>query len=223
MDTVDVLTMAVDVARMIRSATDPEAVLGQACQLVGCEAGDGTEPLSLWVTRLVECAGDRRGELNDFLRARRGPLYLNRPLAEWEKEETSVSHEPDPEANALLAHIESEEGQQSAIDLLGDTSCPYKVGSREIVRYIEFEDVEQLRVVRALIDYPLDRPVVFSIDLKSEMWYLWDILSAFSDQYARIYEDAERFGVWGHDLDDLWIERLFYYPEKQVIYPFIGS
>jgi hypothetical protein len=77
--------------------------------------------------------------------------------------------------------------------------------------------------VRGLIDYPLDQPVVFSIDLKSEMWYLWDILSAFSDQYARIYEDAERFGVWGHDLDDLWIDRLVYYPQKQLIYPYLSS
>jgi hypothetical protein len=222
MDTVDVLTMAVDVARVIRSAADPEAVLRAACHLVGCAAGDGTEPLSLRVTRLVECAGERRGELNDYLRTRRGPLYLNRPPAGRE-EGTSVSREPDPEAQALLAHVESEEGKKSAIDLLGDTACPYKVGSREIVRYVEFEEVEQPKVVRGLIDYPLDRPVVFSIDLKSEMWYLWDILSAFSDQYARIYEDAERFGVWGHDLDDLWIERLFYYPQEQEIYPFVGS
>jgi hypothetical protein len=109
------------------------------------------------------------------------------------------------------------------INLLGDTASPYKIGSREIVRYIELEEVEQPKVVRGLIDYPLDQPVVFSIDLKSEMWYLWDILSAFSDQYARIYEDAERFGVWGHDLDDLWIDRLVYYPQKQLIYPYLSS
>jgi hypothetical protein len=223
MDTVDVLTMAVDVARMIRSTPDPEAVLREACQRVGDAAGDLTEPLSLRVTRLVECAGERRGKLNDFLRTRRGALYLNRPLADWEREDASAFREPDPEAQALLAHIESEEGEKGALDLLGDTACPYKVGSREIVRCIEFEKVEQPKVARGLIDYPLQRPVVFSIDLKSEMWYLWDILSAFSDQYARIYEDSERFGVWGHDLDDLWIERLCYYPQKQVIYPFVGS
>src|SRR5262249_39295982 len=155
MDAVDVLTMAVDVARMIRSSTDPEAVLQEACHLVGCAAGDGTEPLSLRVTRLVQCAGGRRGELNDFLRTRRGHLDLNRPLAEWEKESASGSREPDPEAQALLAYVESEEAGKSAIDLLGDTACPYKIGSREIVRYIEFEDVEQPKVVRGLIDYPL--------------------------------------------------------------------
>jgi hypothetical protein len=223
MDAVDVLTMAVDVARMIRSSADPDAVLREACRLIGCATSEGTEPLSLRVTRLVEGAGERRAELYAFLGTRRGPLYLNRPLAEWEREGASGARDPDPEVQALLAYVESEEARKGAIDLLGDTACPYKIGSREIVRYIELENVEQPKVVRGLIDYPLDQTVVFSIDLKSEMWYLWDILSAFSDQYARIYEDAERFGVWGHDLDDLWIDRLFYYPQKQLIYPYLSS
>src|SRR5262249_42732465 len=155
MDTVDVLTMSVDVARMIRSTADPEAVLREACRLVGCAAGDGTEPLSLRVVRLVEGAGERRGELNELLGMRRGPLYLNRPVAAWEREGTSVSREPAPEAQVLLAYVQSEEARRSAIDLLGDTACPYKIGSREIVRYIEFEDVEQPKIVRGLISYPL--------------------------------------------------------------------
>jgi hypothetical protein len=223
MDSVDVLTMAVDVVRMIRSTANPEAVLLEACRLVGCSGGDGTDPLSLRVTRLVEGAGERRSELTDFLRKRRGPYYLNRPLEKCESDAASVIREPDSEAQALLAYVESEQADESAIDLIGDKACPYKIGSREAVRYIELEDVDQPKVVRGLIDYPLDRPLVFSIDLKSEMWYLWDILAAFSDEYGRIYEDAEWFGVWGHDLDDLWIERLFYYPQKQLIYPYIGS
>lgn len=63
---------------------------------------------------------------------------------------------------------------------------------------------------------------MFPIDLK-EPWYLWDILLVFSDQYARIYEDSERFGVWGHDLDDLWIDQLLYYPQKRLIYPRLSS
>jgi hypothetical protein len=209
MEPVDVLTMAVDVARMIRSASDPEAILQEAFRLVGCAAGDETEPLSVRVTRLVEDAGERRSELNDFLRTKRGLLYLNRPFAE-EGPGTAVVREPDPEAQALVKYVESEEAEEGAIDLLGETAHPYKIGSREIVHYIELEDVEQPEVVRGLIDYPIGSPVVFSIDLKTDLWYLWDILSAFSDQYARIYADPERFGVCGHDLDDLWIEQLFY-------------
>jgi hypothetical protein len=223
MDTIDVLTTAVDIARMIRSTSDPETVLREACRVAGCAPDDEKEPFSVRIARLVEDAGERRKELNDSLRARRGPLYLNRPFAEWEKQGTSIVREPDREAQALLAYVESEEAENSVIDLLGDKACPYKIGSREIVRYIDLEDIQQPKVVRGLIDYPLDKPVVFSIDLNSEMWYLWDILTAFSDEYARIYEDAETFRVWGHDLDDLWIERLLYYPQRQLIYPFVGS
>lgn len=221
MDPVDILTMAVDAARMIRSAPDPEAVLREACQRVGCSESDETEPLSVRVTRLVESAGERRTELYEFLQTQRGPLYLNRPMAE--REGAGGTREPDPEAQALREYVESEEAEEHAIDLLGEGPWPYAIGSREIVYYIELEDVEQPKVARGLIDYPLEVPVLFSIDLRNEMWSLWDILSAFSDQYAWIYENAEQFGVWGHDLADLWIEQLFYYPRKQPIYPFIGS
>ena len=40
MDPVDVLTMAVDAARMIRSSADPDATLAEACRLVGCRPAD---------------------------------------------------------------------------------------------------------------------------------------------------------------------------------------
>src|SRR5262245_33093828 len=98
MDAVDVLTMAVDVARMIRSAADPEAVLSEACRLFSGSASEGTGPFSLRVTRLVEGAGERRKELIDFLRTRRGSLYLNRPLEEREQDKSFVPRKPDPEA-----------------------------------------------------------------------------------------------------------------------------
>jgi len=42
---------------------------------------------------------------------------------------------------------------------------------------------------------------------------------AFAEQYARIYE-RRRYGdgIWGHDIGDLWIEGLEYYPKEQLIY-----
>jgi hypothetical protein len=221
MDTVDVLAMAVDVARMIRSAADPEAVFMEACHVAGCSPGASSEPFSLRVARLVENAGERRGEMNEVLRNRRGPLYLNRP---FEPEGTAVEvPESDPELSDLLDYVADDEEEENAIDLLGEGMPPYKIGSREIVEYINLEDVEQPQVVRGLVDYPVERPVLFSIEVGPKPWYLWDLLTAFSDQYARIYEDPARFQVWGHDLDDLWIEGLSYYPEKRLIYPTIGS
>lgn len=223
MDAIDVLTMAIDVARMIRSTAAPDATLRAAFELIGKPVGDETEPMSVRVTRLVQGADHLRGELNEWLRTQRGPLYLNRPLANGAGPHAGG---PDPETRALIEYVESEEAERTGIDLFGEHFCPYKIGSREIVSYIDLEDrdgVEQPKVVRGLIDYPIHQAVSFSIDLKSDMWYLWDILAAFSDQYDRIYERAEEFGVWGHDLDDLWIDRLIYYPQRQLIYPFISS
>ena len=39
----------------------------------------------------------------------------------------------------------------------------------------------------------------------------------------RIYEHPDRYGVWGHDLADLWIEGLAYYPKHRLIWATIGS
>src|SRR5262245_19048955 len=133
MDTVDVLTMAVDVARMIRSAADPEAVFAEACRVAGCSLGHACEPLSLRIARLVEDAGDRRGEMNEVLRSRRGPLYLNRPI---NPEGASVGiPEPDSELSELLDFIGAkgdDDDDENAIDLIGEGMSPYKIGSREI-------------------------------------------------------------------------------------------
>jgi hypothetical protein len=221
MDTVDVLTMAVDVARMIRSAADPEAVFVEACRVAGCSPGDSSESLSVRVTRLVENAGERRSEMNEVLRQRRRPLYLNRPLESGEA--SAESPVLDPELSELLDYVDSEAGEADAIDLLGEGGYPYKIGSREMVEYIDLADVQQPPVVRGLVNYPVERPVLFSIEAAAKPWYRWHILTAFSDQYARIYEDPARFGVWGHDLEDLWIEGLSYFPAKRLIYPTIDS
>src|SRR5262245_51716956 len=88
---------------------------------------------------------------------------------------------------------------------------------------IEAENEELPTSVRGLIDYPLERPSLFPISVGEAPWSLWDICCAFAEQYVRIYEEPEQYGVWGHDLSDLWIERLLYFPEKDLIYPHMGS
>jgi hypothetical protein len=224
MNPVDILTMAVDSARMIRNAADPDAVLAAASRLVGCPPGDPAEPLATRITRLVEGAGERRTELYEFLRTTRGSLYLNRNTEGWDEGSPVAPYEPDPEIPELLAFIDSEEGKSRKVDILGEHMGAFAVGPREVVHYIHLEhEEEQPTTVRGLIDYPLEKAVLFPIETGVAPWYLWDILSAFADQYARIYEEPQRFEVWGHDLSDLWIERLFYFPQKKLIYPFVGS
>ena len=77
--------------------------------------------------------------------------------------------------------------------------------------------------VRGLIDYPLEVPVLFPIEAGPEPWPLWDICCAFAAQYVKIYEQPERYGVWGHDMADLWIDQMDYYPDHELFHAVMGS
>jgi hypothetical protein len=231
MDPVDVLEFATDAARMIRSSAAPEVLLEEACRLVGVPLGEPGDSLAVQVTRLVEESGEKRQDLYEFLRARRGTLYLNRHNEGWGTSPGAVEgdvYEPDSEIPELLASLNSDQVRGRRANLLRQGPWPFAVGRREIVHYIEGElegggFVDLPDTARALIDYPLEKPVLFEFKTGREGWYLWDVLTAFADQYARIYQQPERFGVWGHDLSDLWIELLYYYPDLRLIYPTVGS
>ncbi|MGL6096314.1 MAG: hypothetical protein ACRC7O_11025 [Fimbriiglobus sp.] len=77
--------------------------------------------------------------------------------------------------------------------------------------------------VRCLLDYPLEVPVLFTIETGNEPWDLWAICCAIADEYTRVYQTPEAYGIWGHDLTDLVIEELLYFPEERLIFPLIGS
>jgi hypothetical protein len=77
--------------------------------------------------------------------------------------------------------------------------------------------------VRGLIDYPFEVATLFEIETKECPWDVWEICCSFADQYVRLYERPEAYGIWGSDLSSLWIEDLLYYPEHRLIYPHVGS
>ncbi|HTU90437.1 MAG TPA: hypothetical protein VMF69_10210 [Gemmataceae bacterium] len=250
MDPVDQLTMAVQAAQALRTAKNPEEVLAGAYSVIEKPVpADAGEPMAVRIARLMAWAGEHRRELLDFLEQHaRGP-FLNRLPGGWgESEKDEAERHEDPEAASLLERVESDEAKGR--DMFADTFPPFSVAGRRIEGtfggrtlierngqrltqeeageiqggdgiYFEKEDLPV--TVRGLIDYPLETPVLFTIEVGEEPWSLWDICCAFADQYAKIYETAERYGIWGHDITDLWIERLVYYPEQRLIYPFMGS
>src|SRR5262245_36826201 len=120
MDPVDILTMAVDAARMIRSSAAPSALLEEACRRVGVPLGEPGESLAVQVTRLVEGAAEQRGELYAFLREHRGPLYLNRHNEGWGHVAASPApdYEPDPEIPELLAYVGTPEAKSRRVNFL---------------------------------------------------------------------------------------------------------
>jgi hypothetical protein len=179
-----------------------------------------------------------------------GSPLLNRPKKGWggAVEPGAAADEADAaEAEELLEYVEEEE--ESARDVMGDfpsfsvarKSVSGFFGGRTIIirkgKRLTEEQAGEMRAgdaiemekeglpatVRVLLDYPFERPCLFTVEVGEEPWSVWDVCCAIADQYARIYEEPDRYGVEGHDLGDLWIEGLYYYPEKRLIYPHIGS
>lgn len=251
MDPVDVLTVAVHAAQLIRSGTDPEEAFVGAYQKLGLQRpGDEDDPLAVRIARLADAAGAKRNELIEFLNNQAGPLPLNRPKTGWGgavEPAAAEVEEADAEAEELVNFAEAEEG--SAREMMGDFPA-FSVAEKRVSGFfggrtiitrdgmrLTEEQAGEVRAgdaitaeteglptaVRGLIDYPLERPCLFTVNVGEEPWSVWEICCAFAEQYARIYEQPERYGIWGHDLSDLWIERLLYFPEKRLIYPHVGS
>jgi hypothetical protein len=230
MDAVDILQFAVDAARMIRNSPDPQFLFDEAwSRFAGAgQQPTGNLPWSVRIAQLAEAANERRSELYRFLRQLRGQCYLNRNnnLDEGSTVSESVM---DPQAMALLQYLGSPAAEAEKVYLfLGDCAGPFEIGRRRFIHtleaYVEDNNIEFPKTAVGLIDDPLERPVLFAIDFEEEgYWNLSEILEAFADQYHMIYENPRRFGVSGHDLSNLWIEQLKYYPSKKLIYPYIGT
>lgn len=251
MDPVDVLTLGTHAAQLIRSGKDPEKIIRGAYKTLKLsQPEDGEDSLALRIVRLTEAAGEEREKLMKYLNKHAGPLPLNRPTKGWGgavEPALALTPAQNAEAEELVEYVEGDE--ESARDMSGDfpafSVAEKRVagifGGRTIItrkgKRLTEEEAGEIRAgdsismeseglpttVRGLIDYPLERPCLFTIEVGEEPWSLWDICCAFAEQYARIYEEPEKYGIWGHDMTDLWIERLLYYPEKRLIYPHVGS
>ena len=80
MDPVDVLTIAVHAAQLIRSGNDPEEAIVGAYKALGLHRpDDGDDPLAVRIVRLADAAGAQREKLIEYLNKQAGPLPLNRP------------------------------------------------------------------------------------------------------------------------------------------------
>src|SRR5262245_13986803 len=76
---VDVLTMALSAAGMLRSSGDTERALANAYAALGLEPPRESAPLSVRIVQLILDAGPDRHRLYDYLRRTEGPLAWDRP------------------------------------------------------------------------------------------------------------------------------------------------
>jgi hypothetical protein len=223
MDPVDVLTVAVHAAQLIRSRGDPEeALVGAYTALRLKRPDDGDDPLAVRIARLADAAGAKRDKLIEFLNKQAGPLPLNSPKKGWGgavEPAAAQSEQADAEAEELANYAEAEE--ESAREMMGDFPA-FSVAERRVGGWfggytiiirkgkrlteeqageirtgdaIETEEEGLPTTVRGLIDYPLERPYLFTINVGEEPWSVWDICCAFAEQYARIYEQPEKYGI----------------------------
>ena len=217
MDTVDIITMATTAAQLIRSSGKPDEVLASSYALLGLTEVETSDAWSLRVVRLMELAGERRREVLNHLTEHSGPLPGNRTF----RYDVSLQNAAAPEAIRLLDVVNGEVAE--FVDLL-ESPPWYKIAERKITLSYNSEDAETPTMrVRCLLDYPIDVPIVFEIDLDAISWDYASICGAISDAYIAIYEKPERYGVSMHDITDLVIEGLHYYPGEKLIYPVIGS
>jgi hypothetical protein len=233
MGSLDLLTLSAQAALALRCTGDPEdGIIAGYKFLRKRPPRDGGENQAVRIARLMSVAGERRADLLHFLWSRpKSVSVLNRP----DDERAEGLAEPDPEARRLYEQVINSRRGVKHRDMMGDGFGSFRVALRECAGHfggrwvkskggwIRFKPEGLPERVRGLINYPLEVPVLFPIEVGKEPWSLWRICCAFAEQYVRTYEHPDRYGVWGHDLADLWIEGLAYYPKHRLIWATIGS
>jgi hypothetical protein len=232
MDPTDLLRLAAQAAQAIRMAGDLDSGLTAGYTFLDQNPPrDKKDDPAVRIARLVCAAGERRADLLQHLWSlpHGGALLLNRP----DEEPNEDLAEPDAEAERLYKIVNS--SKHKRLDMMEDGFPSFSIVRREVGgtfggRWVSgkggvmrYKSDNLPESVRGLIDYPLEVPVVFPINAGSEPWSIWDICCAFAEQYVRVYEHPHRYGVWGHDIGDLWIEGLEYFPKEKLIYAHIGS
>lgn len=248
--TVDILTMAQAAAGILRSSGDPERGLANAYAVLGLEPLQRSMPLPMRIVQLVLDAGPHRQKLFDYLRRIEGPLAWDRPATPPDQQVELVPE--DKEARRFVELLEQEQlGPSFSMFWTGHVYCsPFRLLERSAVVWFDgpmvilrdgqelslrqagllqesderhYPPLEMPKKVRGLIDYPFEVATLFEIETGHTPWDVWDICCAFADQYMKLYECPEQYGIWGADLSSLWIENLLYFPDHQLIYPHVGS
>src|SRR5690349_4298052 len=76
--------------------------------------------------------------------------------------------------------------------------------------------------INIVLDYPLDHEYTFEMQ-RAGGWTLHDILLEVRTLYLNIYRNPDKYGVWGHGIGDLMVERMFVSKDRRTITFFVGS
>lgn len=73
------------------------------------------------------------------------------------------------------------------------------------------------------IDYPLGVPAIFEIKSGETGMGTNSLIGKICESYYKIYQNEEKYEIWGHCLGDLAIEGINVNHEKKTIELFVGS
>lgn len=108
-------------------------------------------------------------------------------------------------------------------------------GNNTIVQYncnihiVEIEPKEDKNLIleknkefNLVIDYPIEIPVHFKFKTKNGMTFN-QLINKIKNYYELIYKKPKKYKIWGHVIDDLWIEKININETLNTITLFIGS
>jgi len=79
------------------------------------------------------------------------------------------------------------------------------------------------RTYTMLVDYPFHRPYRHEFKTGEAGMGFAALLDELRGVYKRIYAEPDRFGVWGHALDELWLERVTVDRQNATVALHVGS
>ena len=95
-----------------------------------------------------------------------------------------------------------------------DISCSVHMSSWDL--YTEDFVLPAEETFKLFIDYPCDK-TEFQIKTGKKGLGLAGLVTAIVKNYSKIYEDPDKYNVWGHDMGDLYLSGISINFDKKII------
>lgn len=79
------------------------------------------------------------------------------------------------------------------------------------------------QVFELTINYPIEKPVIFKVKTRTRGMNTNDLCSRIVECYIVIYNNCEKYGVWGHSIGELFLEGVAINHETKQISIDMGS